>query len=292
MKEIVIISGKGGTGKTSVMTAISYLAGNKAVVADCDVDAADVHLLLKPKILKREDFYSGVFAKIHQEGCITCGLCRDTCRFDAINVKDNKYSVDVVSCEGCGYCARVCPVRAIKMIPQKAGEWFISKTRVDNILVHAKLGIGAENSGKLVAKVKNEAKRIAEDLKCEYVIVDGAPGVGCPVISSITGADYVIFVTEPTVSGVHDLERVHQVVQRFKIPSGCIINKCDINLEKAQEIKEFLDKEDIELLAELPYDEAFTKAMLLGKTIAEYPDDKNNPIKEKLEHVWEVLQKK
>jgi len=220
MKEIVIISGKGGTGKTSVMTALSYLAGDRAVVADCDVDAADVHLLLAPEIIQREEFYSGVFAQIN---------------------------------------------------------------------VHAKLGIGAENSGKLVAKVKNEAKRIANETNREYVIVDGAPGVGCPVISSITGADYVVFVTEPTVSGLHDLERVHQVVQKFRINSACIINKSDINLDKTQEIKNFLKKENIALLAELPYNEAFTKAMLKGKTIVEYPVS-NNPIKEKVEDAWETLQ--
>ena len=289
MKEIVIISGKGGTGKTSVMTALSYLAGDRAVVADCDVDAADVHLLLAPEIIQREEFYSGVFAQINQEDCTGCGLCQEKCRFDAIPFKDDKYMVDLISCEGCGYCSHICPVGAIEMIPQKAGEWFISKTRVDNTLVHAKLGIGAENSGKLVAKVKNEAKRIANETNREYVIVDGAPGVGCPVISSITGADYVVFVTEPTVSGLHDLERVHQVVQKFRINSACIINKSDINLDKTQEIKNFLKKENIALLAELPYNEAFTKAMLAGKTIVEYPVS-NNPIKEKVEDAWETLQ--
>lgn len=294
MKEIVIISGKGGTGKTSIMTSLGYLAGKTAVIADCDVDAADVHLLFNPEVLQSEEFYSGEYAVINQDPCIKCGRCKAICRFDAIPFENNEYTVKKINCEGCGYCEHVCPVGAIEMLPQKAGDWYISKTRIDTTLVHAKLGIGAENSGKLVAKVKDEAKKVAIDEKCDYIIVDGSPGIGCPVVSSITGADFVVFVTEPTVSGIHDLERVHKVVQKFKIKSACIINKADINIEKTEEIKEFLKKEDITLLAELPYDEAFTKAILEGKTVVEYADNTNidkRLIKDKLVQSWEKIKK-
>jgi len=270
MKEIVVISGKGGTGKTSITASFAILAGQHAVVADCDVDAADMHLLMQPVIKKSVDFYSGVIASIDEDKCVNCGICADICRFSAISSINNRHIVKSLDCEGCGYCEKVCPEQAIKMYEQNVGDWFISQTKIENVLVHAKLGIGAENSGKLVAKVKSEAKQIAEKDNKDYIIVDGSPGIGCPVVSSLSGANYVVLVTEPSMSGLHDLKRVYELVKKFKIRAGCIINKSDINAEITNEVIKFLNDESITHIANLPYDENFTKAMTVGETIVEY----------------------
>ena len=288
MKEIVIISGKGGTGKTSITASYAYLGGKEIVVADCDVDAADMHLLMKPDFKISEDFYSGELAKIDQDKCISCGKCADVCRFDAIPIINNQYIVDPLSCEGCGYCARVCPTDAITNESLNVGKSYISTTKVGNTMVHAKLGIGADNSGKLVAKVKNEAKKIAEENKKDFIVVDGSPGIGCPVVSSLSGANFVVLVTEPSVSGLHDLKRVYELVKKFKIKAGCIINKFDINKKVTEEIVEFLDKENIVHLTNLPYDENFTKAMTIGQTIVEY--DKNE-LSELVVSSWDKVKK-
>ena len=286
MKEVVIISGKGGTGKTSITASYAVLGGQDVVIADCDVDAADMHLLLDPDFSNPVDFYSGFIAKIDQDKCSQCGDCAIVCRFNAIPFNDGQYIIDEIACEGCSYCARVCPTEAIKMEEQNVGHWYMSKTRINNNLVHARLGIGAENSGKLVAKVKKEAKTLAEKNQKNMVIVDGSPGVGCPVVSSLSGADFVVFVTEPTVSGLHDLKRVHQLVKKFQIRSGCIINKYDLNLEINDEIEKYLESEDIILLAKIPYDESFTEAMTMAKTIVEY---KNNDLSEIVKTSWNTL---
>ncbi len=283
MKEIVIISGKGGTGKTSITASFAVLGDKDVVIADCDVDAADMHILLQPENAKSEDFYSGELAIIDQEICTQCGKCFDVCRFDAIDVKNGIHTVNELSCEGCGYCARVCPVDAITNIPLNVGKWHIANTRIHQPFVHAKLGIGADNSGKLVAQVKNVAKEIAEEYNRPYVLVDGSPGVGCPVVSSLSGAHFVVLVTEPTVSGLHDLKRVYELVNKFHIPAGCIINKSDLNSNKTNEIKEFLISEKIIHLADLPYDEAFTVAMTDCKTVVEFDDTK---LKQILTETW------
>jgi len=274
MKEIVIISGKGGTGKTSITASFAVLGGKNVVVADCDVDAADMHLLMQPDFAQSEDFYSGELAVIDQDKCTQCGECTDVCRFGAIPVIDGQYIVDALSCEGCGYCARICPTEAITNVELMVGKWYVSAVKTGGIMVHAKLGVGADNSGKLVAKVKNEAKQIASDTNKDYIIVDGSPGIGCPVVSSISGANFVVLVTEPSVSGLHDLKRVYQLVKKFKIMAGCIINKSDINKEVSKEIEKFLEKEDIVHISSLPYDETFTEAMTEGKTIVEYEKSK------------------
>lgn len=270
MKEIVVISGKGGTGKTSITASFAFLMGQDAVVADCDVDAADMHLLLKPDFASVEDFYSGKIAHIDGDSCINCGDCYSICRFDAIQVVNKKHIINEIDCEGCGYCANICPAGAIEMKDNNTGELYISQTRMKNTLVHAQLRIGAENSGKLVTKVRKEAKRIAEQANTHYLIIDGTPGIGCPVIASITGADYVIIVTEPTISGLHDMKRVIKLVKKMGIKSGCIINKEDLNKKVSNEIKGFLKKNNIELLAELPYDNVFTEAVTHGKTVVEF----------------------
>ncbi len=286
MKEIVVISGKGGAGKTSITASLAKIAGASAVLADCDVDAADMHLLTEPQILSSEDFYSSYVAIINQESCIKCGDCEEICRFDAISVVSGEYRVDPLECEGCFYCARICPTKAIEMKQVKDGESYVSKTRFGSYMAHAKLGIGAENSGKLVAKVKAEAKRIAQENDLDLILIDGAPGVGCPVISSLSGANYVVLVAEPTVSGVHDLKRVYEISLRFGAKVGCVINKYDLNLEKTEEIENFLKENDIELLAKTPYDETFTKAITGGKTVVEADGGK---FKKVLEDVWEKI---
>ena len=272
MKEIVVISGKGGTGKTSITASYAYLGGNEIILSDCDVDAADMHLLMQPDFAREEDFFSGERAQIHTDKCTQCGQCVEICRFDAISVIDSMHVVDPLSCEGCGYCARICPANAIENRSMKVGKLFVSSIKTGSIMVHAKLGIGADNSGKLVAKVKNESKRLAEETNREYIIVDGSPGIGCPVVSSLSGASFVVLVTEPSVSGLHDLKRVYELVRKFKLQAACIINKFDINEKITQEIEAFLGQENILHLVNLPYDEQFTDAMTNGKTIMEYKE--------------------
>ena len=285
MKEIVVISGKGGTGKTSITASFAFLAKEDIVVADCDVDAADMHLLLQPDYEKSEDFHSGVLAEIDQDKCIKCGKCAEVCRFDAIPKINSQYIVNPLDCEGCGYCSHFCPTDAILMKEQNVGKCYISNTRMNNKMVHARLNIGAENSGKLVAKVKNEAKKLAEKYQKEFVLVDGSPGIGCPVISSLSGADLVVFVTEPTISAFHDLRRVYELVEQFKIQTVCIINKSDLNETISNEIKDFMRTNKISLLSSIPYEDSFTKAMVEGKTITEFNDD----IKKLLEKSWEKI---
>ncbi len=286
MKEIVVISGKGGTGKTSITASLAYLAGSEVLVTDCDVDAADLHLLLQPDFAKETDFYSGLVAKIDEEFCINCGRCADVCRFDAIPFKNNQYVVEPLDCEGCSYCAKVCPVSCIDMNEAYAGKWFISTTRLNTPMVHARLGIGSDNSGKLVSKVKNEAKELATTLNKKYVLIDGSPGIGCPVVSSLSGANFVVIVTEPSISGIHDLKRVYNLVKSFKIKAGCIINKYDINEAGTTEISKFLEEENIEHIFSMPYNENFTKAMTNAKTIVEFD---NGELKEIVTKSWEKI---
>ena len=269
MREIVVISGKGGTGKTSITASFAYIGGEDIVVADCDVDAADMHLLLKPDFKLAEDFYSGMLAVIDQDVCTGCGKCEQVCRFDAVKVDMWTYSVDPISCEGCGYCSRVCPVDAITNSDLCVGEYYISTIKTKATMVHARLGVAADNSGKLVAQVKNSAREVATQEKKDLIIIDGSPGIGCPVVSSLTGAHFVVLVAEPTVSGIHDLKRVYELVKNFKIDAGCIINKSDINPRITDEIKDFLLTENITLISTLPYDESFTESMTMGKVIME-----------------------
>ncbi|OPX27237.1 MAG: (4Fe-4S)-binding protein [Candidatus Cloacimonas sp. 4484_140] len=283
MKEIVVISGKGGTGKTSITAAFAMIAGKNAVIADCDVDAADMHLLLKPDFAKSEDFYSGFKAEIDQELCTKCGKCKQVCRFDAVQKIDDSYNIINLDCEGCGYCAEICPAKTIQMVEQNVGKWYISKIKSEAQMVHAKLGIGADNSGKLVAKVKKEAKNIAQESRKDFILVDGSPGIGCPVVSSLSGADYVILVTEPTLSGFHDMKRVFELIQNFKLPAGCIINKYDVNENISEKIIEFCNNNSIDHIVNIPYDETFTAAMTDGKTIIEFED---NTLKKILEDSW------
>lgn len=286
IKEIVVLSGKGGTGKTSITGSFAALGGNTLVLADCDVDAADMHLITAPKTDFEEAFYSGKKAIIRTEDCIRCNKCLKACHFDAIHVEKGIFSVDNIECEGCAYCFNICPTRAIDMLPVKAGKFFISQTRFNNTMVHARLGIAADNSGKLVTKVRDKARSLAEHNQVSLILTDASPGIGCPVVASLTGADMVVLVTEPTVSGFHDLKRVIELIKKLKIKTTGIINKADINLEKKEEIKSYLIKENIPIIAELPYNVAFTEAMVQGKTIVEWNE---TTIKEIIKESWNTL---
>ena len=280
MKELVVISGKGGTGKTSLTAAFASLAKNK-IICDADVDAADLHLILHPKIKKCTDFKAGHSAIINTEMCSACGTCRELCQWDAIN---KSFSVDPIRCEGCGVCVYFCPEKAINFPEKTSGQWFISDTRLGP-MVHAALGIAEENSGKLVSLVRQEAKKLADEKKKDLIVTDGPPGIGCPVIATVGGANAVIIVTEPTVSGVHDMERVSELARFFKVPAMVCVNKADINPEKTEEIAEFAMENGLKYLGEIPFDPVFTQSMVNGQTIFEY-DSVSNTSKA-VKNVWE-----
>ncbi len=282
MKQIVVISGKGGTGKTVMTGAFASLAKNH-VMADCDVDAADLHLLLQPKIKERHDFRSGLSASIDKKICRQCGKCIAACRFNAIS---DSFVIDHISCEGCGFCSHICPVNAIKMDENLAGEWFISGTRFGP-MVHAKLGIAEENSGKLVSLVRKQARDLAEKGNYDWVIIDGAPGIGCPVIASLSGIDCAVVVTEPTLSGLHDALRVIEVTSHFNVPSKMVINKYDLNPKMSEKIEEHCAKNGIALIGKVRFDKTVVEAMVEGKTIMEYKD---TPVKDEIIRIWERLQ--
>jgi len=270
MNEILIVSGKGGTGKTSITAAIASIAEN-AVFADCDVDAADLHLILSPEIKETHDFISGHLAEINNNSCISCGVCQTNCKFEAIKIKDGSYYIDPISCEGCGVCTWTCPVEAIDFNENSCGKWYVSDTRFGT-MVHAKLNISAENSGKLVSVVRNKAKEIAKENNNDYIIIDGPPGIGCPVIASMTGVDAVIVITEPTLSGLHDMQRVIDLANHFSINAYVCINKCNINNTMAETIKSVLENNNVPLLGEIPYDNNITSAQINKQTIIEYSD--------------------
>jgi len=282
MKQIVIISGKGGTGKTIITGAFAALARNK-VMADCDVDAADLHLLLRPNIRERHEFKSGKTAVIDKGKCVKCGKCAEVCRFGAIS-KD--LIVDGVSCEGCAFCSFACPELAIKMEENLSGEWFISDTRFGP-MVHAKLGVAEENSGKLVSLVRKEAKELAEKKGADWVIADGAPGIGCPVIASLSGIDCAVVVTEPTMSGLHDAERVINVAGHFGILTKVIVNKYDLNMDVTEKIRQYCKGAGIDLLGKIPFDKSVVEAMVDGKTVIENEHAKS---RKEIINVWQQLQ--
>jgi MinD superfamily P-loop ATPase len=299
MKELVVISGKGGTGKTSVTGSFAALAQN-AVLADCDVDAADLHLLLNPDVKEEHDFYSGHEAIIRTDACTNCGLCAELCRFDAImegqtpsarahNVRPSKteksFRIDPFACEGCGVCVEFCPADAIDFPEALCGKWFRSKTR-HGAMIHARLEIAAENSGKLVSTVRQEAKKTAEKNAADLLIIDGPPGTGCPVIASIGGADAVLVVTEPTLSGEHDLLRVLQLTRHFKIPSFISVNKWDINPDMATRIEQAATDAGATVLERIPYDTAITQAQIQGQSIVEWND---GPASTSIKTCWEKL---
>jgi MinD superfamily P-loop ATPase len=282
MKEIVIISGKGGTGKTSIIAAFASLVENK-VLCDADVDAADLHLIMDPEIKEHHDFESGHTAIINQDKCTECGLCRDLCRWDAIS---EDFVVDSIECEGCGVCYYFCPEKAIDFPLNTCGEWYLSETRFGP-MAHARLGIAEENSGKLVTLIGQEGKKLAEKNNLELLLTDGPPGIGCPVIASLGGATAVLIVTEPTVSGRHDMERVAELSAFFKIPAMMCVNKFDLNPSAGEAIEAFARGRDISVIGRVPFDPAFTKAMVQGKTIVEFDSQSEGCVAVK--SIWETL---
>ena len=268
-KEITILSGKGGTGKTSVTACFAVLAKN-AVVTDCDVDAPDLHLLLKPKIMETQEFKASRVAVIDSDTCVQCKKCEEHCRFGAIA----NQVVDPILCEGCGVCVYVCPVAAIKLEKRVSGQAFISKTKY-GLMSHALLNPGEENSGKLVALVRKNAKKIAEKNNCDLIINDGPPGIGCPVIASVGGVDVGIIVVEPTLSGIHDMKRALELLGYFKIPALVCVNKHNLNEQNTSDIVEFCEANNVEVVGKIPFDSIVTKAMVEGKPVIEYaPDSK------------------
>jgi MinD superfamily P-loop ATPase len=272
VKELVVISGKGGTGKTSVAASFAVVA-DRPVIADCDVDAADLHLILAPQVKERHEFRSGHEAVVRGEDCIGCGLCTTYCRFDAVKMDERTsgeatFSVDPVACEGCGVCVRFCPVQAIDFPERLCGDWMVSDTRCGP-MVHARLGVAAENSGKLVSTVRKEARRIAEQEQRPLVIIDGPPGIGCPVIASVTGATQVLVVTEPTVSGEHDMERVLSLAKHFNIPAAVCVNKWDINQTVTERIEDAAHRAGARVAGRIRYDNAVTAAQLQERAVVE-----------------------
>jgi len=277
MKEVVVLSGKGGTGKTSLVGSFAALAQSK-VLADCDVDAADLHLLLSPSVKEKHEFWSEQVAIIDEEKCTQCGLCQDECHFNAIN----DFRVDPISCEGCGFCFQICPAEAIMMKESLSGHWFISDTKYGP-LVHARLGIAQENSGKLVALVRQQAKLIAEKQGADYIVSDGPPGIGCPVISSLSGASLALLVTEPTLSGMHDLERVLSVCHHFGVLSLVCINKYDLNEDNTHQIESYCTNRGVEVASKIPFDNVVTEALVQGLPIVEYCQGK---VTDEIESLW------
>ncbi len=300
-KEITVISGKGGTGKTTVVASLAQLAENK-ILADNDVDAADLHLLLAPEVREGHDFVGGTKAEIDPSKCIGCGQCADACHFNAIHEdksasdgsdKGKKtaitYVIEPLTCEGCGLCPRVCPVGAIASEKNVTGRWYVSGT-ADGPMVHAKLGVAEENSGRLVAQVRNRAGSLAEELKQELILGDGPPGTGCPVIASVSGTDLVVIVTEPTVSGVHDMERVMKLAAHFGVPTVIVINKFDLNSHQAQCVEEIAAAHGSRVIGRIPFDRAVNDALMAGKTVIEYgKGNAGDAIKEIWKHIQEAL---
>lgn len=288
MKELVVISGKGGTGKTSIVASIAKLANEekdcKPVFVDCDVDAADLHIILAPEIEQKNDFYSGKTAFINKDKCVECSKCQEICKFNA--VKD--FEIDKILCEGCGVCAKFCPTKAIEMKENLAGQWFVSNTRFGKF-VHAKLGIAEENSGKLVTKIRNQARLVADQEKANLIIADGSPGIGCPVIASISGANLILIVTEPTKSGFHDLQRVYELTKHFKLDCNVCINKYDINKIVSKEIVNYCKENNIDVIAQILYDKDFSKAQINKKSIVEYS---NNIASKEIKNMWQKLKTK
>ena len=289
---MTVISGKGGTGKTTVVASLAQLAENK-ILADNDVDAADLHLLLAPTVREAHDFVGGTKAEIDSANCIGCGKCADACHFHAIlfdgpanDVVGQTYRIEPLACEGCGLCPLVCPVKAIQSRPNVTGRWYVSAT-ANGPMVHAKLGIAEENSGRLVAQVRSRAGELAAALKAGLILGDGPPGTGCPVIASVSGTDLVMIVTEPTVSGVHDMERVMALAAHFRVPTVVVINKADLNAAQAHRIGDIAAAHGSRVIGRIPFDRAVNDALVAGKTVIEYGQSR---AEQAIRDVWERLQ--
>jgi len=294
MRELTVISGKGGTGKTTIVASFAALS-SRAVLADCDVDAADLHLVLGPMVRRRERFTGGKKARIKSGYCTACGKCEELCMFDAVFFDGpgnggcpKTFRIDPIRCEGCGVCVWFCAERAIAFGDVENGSWYVSETRYGP-MVHARLGAGEENSGKLVTIVRNAARDAAVAEKRELIIIDGSPGIGCPVIASVTGVDFICAVTEPTAAGFHDLGRVIELAGHFSIPVGVVINKYDINEQVTRQISDYVRERNIEVLGTIRYDRAVTDAMVRGKSVVEHTD---SPVAGDIRELWNRVNEK
>ncbi|MCR4419194.1 MAG: 4Fe-4S binding protein [Clostridia bacterium] len=283
MKELVVLSGKGGTGKTGLVASFAALAGG-AVLADADVDASNLHLILRPTLKETEEFWSGVTAVIDADRCEGCGLCRQVCRFGAVT-GGNPPAIEEYSCEGCGFCARICPVEAISLQPVLAGYRYLSETPYGP-LVHARLGTGRENSGKLVAEVRKAARELAEGQGCSCLLTDGPPGTACPAISALAGAGLVLLVTEPTVSGRHDLARAAGLCRHFEVPAVVCLNKFDLSPEAARQVEDFCRAEGLEVVGRVPFDPAVPRALAQGQPPVEAV---SGTTAASIQHVWDQV---
>lgn len=288
MKQVVVLSGKGGTGKTTITAGLAHLAsqGMKIAIIDADVDAPNLEMILQPIIEQEEPFSGGHRAKIDPNLCSQCGACHSACRFDAITRTANVYQIETLSCEGCAACLYVCPSDAIQMQEREGGRWFRSGTRFGSFF-HARLAAGAENSGKMVSTLRQQAFLRAEEQKTELVLIDGSPGIGCPVIAAVTGVDIALIISEPTLSGAHDLERALEICRHFHVTVLVSINKADINLEQADRITERCKELGVDLLPRIPYDEVVTSAMRQGCAVTELGE---NRIADALRLIWVELQ--
>jgi len=285
MQQLAIISGKGGTGKTSVVASFAVLAG-EAVLVDCDVDAADLHLVLSPTIVQKHEFKSGHVARIREKDCRFCGECVESCRFEAIKPAADgfRYQVDPMACEGCRVCVEFCPAEAVDFEERTCGEWYVSETSYGP-MVHARLGVAAENSGKLVTTVRQAAQEIARERTKSLLLIDGPPGIGCPVIASITGTSFVLVVTEPTLSALHDFDRVASLTAHFRIPTAVCINKWDLNPEITSKIEEAALAGNISIAGRIRYDSAVTRAQIEGLSTVEY----GGQAAEDIRKVWQQV---
>ena len=287
MKQILIASGKGGTGKTTVTASFAWLAAREQqlITVDADVDAANLFLVLNPQTRDSGEFVGGQEAVIDPDACIGCGVCESACRYHAIFRRENRYAVDPVACEGCRVCSTVCPVDAVAMIPAVSGDWYVSDTEMGEF-IHARLRIGAENSGKLVALLREKARQRAESADIPLVLIDGPPGIGCPVMSSLTGVDLVVVVVEPTVSGRHDLDRILSLTEHFKINAVVMINKADINPDMAKAIEEMCAQRQVPVMGRIPFDTAVVDAVVSGGIVVR---DSDGPAAAALKSIWHEL---
>ena len=279
MKQLTILSGKGGTGKTTLTAALAVLARN-AVLADCDVDAPDLHMLLHPEVIKTQEFKGSKLAVIDKTKCTNCGLCREKCRFDAIT---EAIEVDPVACEGCGVCAAICPEDAITLVERVSGYAYISKTKY-GFMSHALLSPGESNSGKLVTLVMQNARILSEKERSDVILIDGPPGIGCPVIASVSGVDVGLVVTEPTMSGIHDLQRALQLLAHFHVTPLVCVNMHDINKDNTKKILSFCKENSIEVAGRIPFNPKVTEAIVNGKTIIEYAPESD--VAKEIESIW------
>ncbi len=292
MIQIAIVSGKGGTGKTTLSASLALLFEREnLIMVDCDVDAPNLHLVLSPEVKETHEYIGGKKAVIYEDSCIMCGACQNVCRFDAIYTEESGvYCVDKYACEGCGACVIACPVDAIELKNERSGDYFLSVSgKTGTYMVHALLDPGEETSGGLIAEVRKLAIEKSKEEKKEILVIDGAPGIGCPASSSITGVTYVLIVTEPTSSGLHDLKRIVELTRQFRRKFGVVINKYDINKEKCKEIEEWCSKEGIEIMGKIPYDPDVVKANVYGKAVVEYSQ---GPASKAILEIFESIRKR